>query len=122
MTAVLTQKEDLICRYKCLGLQRKEIAAQMKRSENTLLVHNRNIHSKLHVNNDVEIVIWYIENVLHIEIKKLIQVLVLLALLIPTMLLDSGSMVRVQRSGRSSGTARTRRADEGCNANYLLEL
>lgn len=69
---ILTKTEDLIVRYKCLGLQSKEIACRINRSEGTIRVHFRHIHNKLHVNNEVEVVLWYIENVLNIDIKRLV--------------------------------------------------
>lgn len=118
---VLTPTEDLICRYKCHGLQRKEIADKLQRSEGTLLVHFRHIHEKLQINNEVELVVWYIENVLKIEIKKLIQVSILLFILLPSILLDESKLIRVQRTCRSCRTYksyRSRRSES--EADYYL--
>jgi DNA-binding CsgD family transcriptional regulator len=72
--ANLTKTEDLICRYKCLGLQTKEIADQLHRSEGTLRVHFKHIHTKLHIHNEVELVVWYIENVLHVDVKRMVWI------------------------------------------------
>ncbi len=119
---ILTPTEDMICRYKCQGLQRKEIADKLQRSENTLLVHFRNIHSKIHVNNEVELVIWYIENVLNINIRKLVQVAILLGILIPSIVFDETSLVRAQRSARASRSLRSRRGEEECETDYILTL
>lgn len=118
---ILTPTEDLICRYKVHGYQRKEIADRLQRSENTLLVHFRNIHAKLHINNEVELVVWYIENVLNIEIKKLIQVSILLFILLPSILMDESKLIRAQRtamSSRSLRSCRTRRSE----SDYYLPL
>lgn len=91
-TAKLTKTEDLICRYKVKGLKRKKIAVAIRRSENTLLTHNKRIHSKLHVSNDAEVVVWYIENVLKIEVLKFVQVAIILAFIIPSTLLNFSSV------------------------------
>lgn len=117
-TTVLTPTEDLICRYKCLGLQSKEIADRLNRNEGTLRVHFRHIHSKLHINNEVELVVWYIENVLHVNIKKMVQVLVLLAILAPSILTDESNIIRVQRVTRLTRSTRSRRSD----SDYYLQL
>ena len=121
-TVVLTPTEDLICRYKVHGLQRKEISVKMARSENTLLVHNKHIHSKLHVNNDVEVVVWYIENVLNIDIKRIIQVGILLLILVPSILMDESKVVRAQRTTHISRSIRNRRNETNYSSNYLLAL
>lgn len=115
----LTPTEDLICRYKCHGLQRKEIADRLQRSEGTLLVHFRHIHEKLRINNECELVIWYIENVLKIEIKKLIQVSILLVILLPSILLDESKLIRAQRSCMSSRSLRSCRARRSESDYYL---
>lgn len=112
--------EDLICRLKVHGFQRKEIAYRLHRSENTLITHNKHIHSKLQVNNDVETVVWYIENILKIEIKKFIQVAVLLALLLPSILLDGFTGIRTMRTPNARTARVSRRAE--CENDYILEL
>ncbi|MBV5329783.1 MAG: response regulator transcription factor [Chlorobium sp.] len=110
MQAILTPTEDLICRLKVLGLQRKEIADRLHRSQNTIIVHVKHIHSKLKVNNEVETVVWYIENILHIDIKKFIQISVLLAILTPSIFFDNGNYQRAFRSSRTTKTVRASRS------------
>ena len=68
--ATLTPTEDLICRYKLQGLQVKEISYIMEREISTIKTHFRNIHAKLKINNEVELVLWYIKNVLEINVEK----------------------------------------------------
>ena len=119
--AALTPMEHLICRLKCHGFQRKEIASRLNRSENTLIVHNKHIHSKLHANNDVEVVITYVEKETGIDIRKLIQIAVLLAVLCPSILMDEFSMLRIFRTvqGKSARTLRNRRNE--CSTDFILE-
>ena len=120
--AILTPTEDLICRYKCLGLQSKEIADQMHRSEGTLRVHFRHIHTKLHINNEVELVIWYIENVLKIDIKKMVQVVVLLAVMVPSILGNERTLIRTQRTARTSSASRSARSRRSESDFYLQSV
>ncbi len=117
-TALLTPTEELICKYKCMGLQRKEIAEKLHNKANTLITHFKNIHAKLHINNDSELVVWYIENIMKIEIRKMLQVSVLLALLVPSIISVDNSMIRTRSASRTIRTARTRRS-EG-ETDYLL--
>lgn len=121
-TIELTPTEITICKFKCLGLQNKEIADRMQRAESTLKVHFKNMHAKLHVNNEVELVVWYIENVMNINIRKFIQVTVLLAILIPSMLTDESNLLRAQRSARTARTMRTSRNRRSETDYYLPAL
>lgn len=118
-TIQLTPAEDLICRYKIQGFQVKEIADILKRSPDTLRVHIRHIHEKIQVNNEVEVVVWYIENVLGINIKKMVQVIVLMAILAPGILTDDTKILRTSRTARTCRTSRNRRSEDN---NYQLSI
>ena len=111
--------EELICKLKCHGLQRKEIANRLHRSENTLIVHNKHIHAKFHVNNDVEVVTRFIAIRYGIDIKKIVQIAVLLAMLTPSILSDGSSYVRTVRSPKVAKTANTRRQE--CETDFNLQ-
>ena len=121
-TTALTPMEHLICRMKCHGYQRKEVAKILNRSENTMITHDKHIHEKLHANNNVEVVINYVEKETGIDIRKLIQISILLAVLLPSILMDEFSMVRIFRTiqSRTAKAGRSRRNE--CETDYLLEL
>ena len=116
---VLTKTEDSVVRYVCHGFQNKEIADKMNRSEETIKIHLRHIHQKINENNKVEIVIWYLENRFNINIKKMVQIGILLLILAPSILMDDNSLVRVQRTTRTTRSIRSRRGEE---SDYYLPL
>lgn len=119
-TLTLTPTEELICKLKAHGLQRKEIADRLNRSENTLCVHNKHIHTKLHANNDVEVVVRYVAIRYGIDITKIVQIAILLAVLLPSILLDELATVRTFRT-QSARTCRASRRSES-ETDYILEL
>jgi DNA-binding CsgD family transcriptional regulator len=108
---ILTPMEELICRLKVHGFQRKEIANYLHRSENTLIVHNKHIHTKLNANNDVEVVTTFVAEKYGIDIRKIIQICILLALLVPSILSDGRNYVRVLQSYKIARTATLRRSE-----------
>lgn len=73
MIPKLTKKEDLIVRILLIGKQRKEIACILRMSPNTVSVHLRNIYAKIKSKNCVELYNWYLDNVLRINIRDMIQ-------------------------------------------------
>ena len=114
---LLTPMEDLICKLKVHGLQRKEIANRLHRSENTLIVHNKHIHTKLHANNDVEVVTTFISIRYGIDIKKIVQITVLLAILTPSIFIESSNYVRVIRTAKTARASRSRRSESETDFN-----
>jgi len=119
MCQKLTKTQDVIVRYKMLGLQRKEIADRMHRSLDTIAVHFRNIYEKTDVQNEIELYNWYAENVLKIDIRKMIQVIVLIFILSPSIIGHSNDLQRTQRSVRSARSSRTSRRSD-FDSNYLF--
>ena len=120
-STALTLKEDLICRLKCHGLQRKEIASKLHISENTMITYDKHIHEKLHASNNVEVVINYVEEKTKIDIRKLIQITFLLMIMLPSIIIDEAATVRVFRTAQLTRTARARR-NESEVINYLPNI
>ena len=107
----LTRTEDHIIRLMMSGLQRKEIASELRSTLNTVSVHFRNIHNKTAVQNEIELYNWYCENVIHINIRKIIQVAFLLAILTPSIFSHNNSIQRARRAGATRSVRNQRRAD-----------
>lgn len=110
----LTPAEDQIVRLKMMGFLNKEIAAALGRSTNTIMVHFRNIYEKTDVSNDIEMYNWYSENVIGINIRKLLQVGALLLILAPSIIGRDQNLIRANRAPRTqtSKTARSGRRSE----------
>ena len=102
MIVKLTKTEDQIVRLKMQGFQRKEIACQMHRSIDTVAVHFRHIYEKTDVDNEIELYNWYCENVFHISIRKMLQAIVLVLILTPSIFSRSDTIQRAQRAGTST--------------------
>jgi len=107
----LTKTEDLIVRMKMQGLQRKEIADKMERSLDTVAVHFRNIYEKTDVQNEIELYNWYCENVFQINIRKMLQIGVLLLVLSPSIFSTNNTIQRAQRCRTSSLSSRRNESD-----------
>jgi len=73
---ILTKTEDQVIRLKLQGFSRKEIAALMFRSTGTIQRHFQNVYEKLNIQNEIELYNWYAENILDINIRKILQVAV----------------------------------------------
>lgn len=116
----LTKTEDLIVRLKMQGLQRKEIADKMQRSLDTVAVHFRNIYEKTDVQNEIELYNWYCENVFQINIRKMLQIIVLLLIMSPSIFSGNNTIQRAQRCQTSSRTARSSRRNESDPDNFLF--
>lgn len=101
-----------------LGLLTKEIAEKMNRSKDTVTVHFRNIYEKTHVQNEIELYNWYAENILNINIRKMLQVGLLILVLSPAVLNHNNEILRAARCARTTARA-SRRAENDTN-NYLL--
>ena len=112
MFVKLTKTEDQIVRLKMQGFQRKEIANQMHRSLDTVSVHFRHIYEKTDVDNEIELYNWYCENVFHISIRKMLQVIVLVLILIPSIFSRSDTIQRAMRARTSSRTQGNSRKGE----------
>lgn len=119
--AILTPMEEMICKLKAHGFQRKEIASRLNRSENTLIVHNKHIHSKLHANNDVEVVLRFVAIKYGIDIMKIVQISILLAVLLPSILLDELAIVRTYRPLQNRTIRATRARKNECETDFNLE-
>ena len=72
-TQVLTKTEDQVIRLKLQGLIRKEIAEATFRSTGTIQRHFQNVYTKLNIQNEIELYNWYAENILDINIRKILQ-------------------------------------------------
>lgn len=70
---ILTKTEDQVIRLKLQGLSRKEIAEATFRSTGTIQRHFQNVYSKLNIQNEIELYNWYAENILDINIRKILQ-------------------------------------------------
>jgi len=73
---ILTKTEDQVIRLKLQGFSRKEIAALTFRSTGTIQRHFQNVYEKLNIQNEIELYNWYAENILDINIRKMLQVAV----------------------------------------------
>jgi DNA-binding NarL/FixJ family response regulator len=73
---ILTKTEDQVIRLKLQGFSRKEIAALTFRSTGTIQRHFQNVYEKLDIQNEIELYNWYAENILDINIRKMLQVAV----------------------------------------------
>lgn len=71
---ILTKTEDQVIRLKLQGLSRKEIADSTSRSTGTIQRHFQNVYTKLNIQNEIELYNWYVENILDINIRKILQV------------------------------------------------
>ncbi len=69
----LTKTEELIVNLKLQGFSKTEIAEIVFRSPHTIRTHINNAYAKLGVHSDIELSNWYLENILSIGIKKLLQ-------------------------------------------------
>ncbi len=117
MNKALTVTEDKIVRLMINGYQRKEIAIQMKRSPETVSVHFKNIHHKTNVQSEIELYTWYLEYILEIKIKKLLQVIVMLLILAPSIISHDTNIQRVRRVNASRSIRLARRSE---STKYLL--
>ena len=70
---IITKTEDLVIRLKLQGLSRKEIAGLTGRSTGTIQRHFQNVYAKLQIQNEIELYNWYLENILDINIRKILQ-------------------------------------------------
>ena len=73
---ILTKTEDQVIRLKLQGFSRKEIANHMFRSTGTIQRHFQNVYEKLNIQNEIELYNWYAENILDINIRKMLQMAV----------------------------------------------
>ena len=107
----LTKTENIVVQLMMSGYQRKEIADRLNTSPNTVSVHFRNIHKKTAVQNEIELYNWYSENVLRVNIRKMLQVSVLLLILSPSIIAHDNNILRVRRSPATKTARASRRAD-----------
>lgn len=77
-TQILTKTEDQVIRLKLMGLSRKEIANLTFRSTGTIQRHFQNVYEKLNIQNEIELYNWYVENILDLNIRKMLQTAVCL--------------------------------------------
>ena len=70
---ILTKTEDQVIRLKLQGFSRKEIAALTFHSTGTIQRHFQNVYEKLNIQNEIELYNWYAENILDINIRKMLQ-------------------------------------------------
>jgi len=70
---IITKTEDRVIRLKLQGLSRKEIAELTGRSTGTIQRHFQNVYVKLQIQNEIELYNWYLENILDINIRKMLQ-------------------------------------------------
>ena len=70
---IITKTEDLVIRLKLQGFSRKEIADLTGRSTGTIQRHFQNVYAKLQIQNEIELYNWYVENILDINIRKILQ-------------------------------------------------
>ena len=114
---LLTKTEDTIVRLKMMGMERKEIALRMGRSAETVSVHFRHVYEKTDTDNEIELYNWYVENVFHINIRKMLQVVFLIAILVPSMF----NTTNIQRAQRAKvQTSRTTRRNETNTDSFLF--
>lgn len=70
---IISKTEDLVIRLKLQGFSRKEIAELTGRSTGTIQRHFQNVYAKLQIQNEIELYNWYVENILDINIRKILQ-------------------------------------------------
>lgn len=104
-THTLTTTEHQVVKLKLQGLSRKEIAGQLFRSPGTIQRHFQNVYAKIHVQNEIELYNWYLENVLQIQVKKLLQVAIALMLLVAVEVFAPNPQMRTVRQVRISRMA-----------------
>ncbi len=117
MKNMLTKTEDTVVRLKMMGMERKEIALKMGRSAETVSVHFKHVYEKTDTDNEIELYNWYVENVFHINIRKMLQVVFLIAILVPSMV---NSTNNIQRAQRARVTSRTTRRNETNTDSFLF--
>lgn len=116
----LTKTEDQVVRLKLQGYQRKEIAYRMQRSLDTVSVHFRNIYEKVEVQNEIELYNWYVENVFKLDIRKMLQIGILLLIMSPSIFSKTDTIQRAQRASRTSRTGRASRRSESDPENFCF--
>ncbi len=94
----ISKTEDAVFRLKMQGFSQKEIAYKTFRSQSTVQAHLRNIYHKIGVQNEIEAYNWYLENKLHIDIKRMLQVGACLFLLLFIEIKGSTDIRRPQRT------------------------
>ena len=70
---IISKTEDLVIRLKLQGFSKKEIAGLTGRSPGTIQRHFQNVYAKLQIQNEIELYNWYVENILDINIRKILQ-------------------------------------------------
>ena len=70
---IISKTEDLVIRLKLQGFSRKEIAELTGRSTGTIQRHFQNVYAKLQIQNEIELYNWYLENILDINIRMILQ-------------------------------------------------
>ena len=70
---MLSPAEDRVVRQKLKGYTEKEIADTLFVSPHTIHKHMHNIYEKTGVRNEMELSNWYLETILRIGIKKLLE-------------------------------------------------
>ena len=73
MNPHLSKVEDQIVRLKLQGLSQKEIAERVFRSPHTIRTHINKVYEKVGAHNSDQLHNWYLENILEIGIRKLLQ-------------------------------------------------
>ena len=73
MSHLLSKTEDQIVRLKLQGLSQKEIAERVFRSPDTIRTHINKAYKKAGVHKSDHLHNWYLETILNIGIKKLLQ-------------------------------------------------
>jgi DNA-binding NarL/FixJ family response regulator len=69
---LLTKTEDQVIRLKLQGFSRKEIAELTMRSTGTIQRHFQNVYEKLNIQTEIQLYNWYAENILDINIRKML--------------------------------------------------
>jgi DNA-binding CsgD family transcriptional regulator len=118
--AILTKTEDQVIRLKLMGYQQKEIADRICRSLDTIKVHFRNIYEKINVQNEIELYNWYAENILQINIRQMLQVVVLMLIISPSIFSRNNEIQRSFRSKTSRASVRTSRGLKRNDNDYNL--
>jgi len=111
----LSKTECNVIEMRIAGLSRKEIADKSYRSEKTIKTHFQNIHKKLNLNEEIQVVVWYIENVLDIDIKKTLKVAASIALILFVEFTANSNVIRTRtvRTGKGQMANRASRAKTG---------
>ena len=70
---MLTNTEERVVRLRLQGMTHGQIAQRTGRSLQTIRKHQYNVYHKLKIRNEPELYNWYVENILGINIREILE-------------------------------------------------